>query len=272
MPDRDLLQGLYLASGLVLLVGYGPQLRQLMLHPDAGVKACPLSSWLLWTGCRVVALMYCAGVVRDVALTVIVGLDVGARLAVLLLLARARARRRRTAGALGAGRWILLGPVATALLPLLMGCRSRDAGTAAQALVDVTEAAEPRVAWLQRHALNLLLLPLLEGSDDPRWRDPHEVFECDGRLSVLVDGRPIVPGTRVPVPPSTLEWRGEGCALAWGGPLGLSGHATLRLRESPAALMAEVLPEGLVLPMGGVPVRLEGRFLTSALAAASDDR
>lgn len=272
MPDRDLLQLLYLASGLVLLVGYGPQLRQLMLHPDAGVKACPLSSWLLWTGCRLVALMYCAGVVRDVALTLIVGLDVGARMAVLLLLARAHARCRRAPGAMAAGRWILLTLVAIALLPLLMGCRSSARGAAPHAPDEATEGAGPRVAWLQRHALNLLLLPLLEGSVAARWRDPHEVFECDGLLSVRVDGQSIVPGSRVPARPYALEWRGEGCALAWGGPLGLSGHVTLRLRESPTALAAEVQADDLVLPMDGVPVRLEGRFLTSTPLAATDER
>ena len=151
MPDRDLLQGLYLASGLVVVVGYGPQLRQLVLHPDAGVKACPLSSWLLWTSCRVVALLYCAVGVRDVALTLIVSLDVGARLAVLLLLARAHARRRRASGALVARRRMLLGLVSTTLLLLLMGCRSSAVGAISHAPFDAIEGAALRVAWQQWH-------------------------------------------------------------------------------------------------------------------------
>ncbi len=52
MADRDLLQLLYVTSGVVLVLGYGPQLRRLVLHPEAGAIACPMSSWLLWTACR----------------------------------------------------------------------------------------------------------------------------------------------------------------------------------------------------------------------------
>ena len=46
MADRDLLQLLYVTSGVVLVLGYGPQLRP-VLHPEAGAIVRPMSSWLL---------------------------------------------------------------------------------------------------------------------------------------------------------------------------------------------------------------------------------
>ncbi len=270
MDERDLLQPLYLASGALLLVGYGPQLRQLAAHPEAGVKACPLSSWLTWTGCRVVALLYSACVVRDAALTLIVGLDVGARMAVLLMLARAHALQRPAPGLAPGARWRLLGLAATLLLPLLMGCRSASDRVPPAAPVRIVVPDDSNVAWLQRHVLNLILLPLMDDGREPRWREPGEAFECLGPLQVRVDGRPLVAGERVPADAYVLEWNGDRCALAWGGPLPLSGRARLRVVPSARVLVAEIRPEGLVLPVDGRPVRLTDRFVTQTAIGAPD--
>lgn len=117
MNAHPFLQQLYLLSGFIVVMGYGPQLRRLVLHPDAGAKACPLSSWLLWTACRVVALLYCSVAVGDAALALIVGLDVAGRAAVLVLLLRQRWRTGSGAGVRPAV-WTL---GALALLPLLLG-------------------------------------------------------------------------------------------------------------------------------------------------------
>lgn len=93
MDARDLLQPLYVASGLLMASGYGPQLWRLLRYPEASALACPVSSWMLWTACRVVALAYCALAVRDTWLVLGVGLDVAGRLLVLALLLWVRWRQ-----------------------------------------------------------------------------------------------------------------------------------------------------------------------------------
>lgn len=266
MVDREWLQGLYMASGFVLVMGYGPQLRRLLVHPDAGATACPLSSWLLWTGCRVVALAYSACAVGDAALTLIVSLDVAGRAAVLALLVRAHWIRRRRcllAGVpwrAGVGALVLL-----ATTPLLLGCRLP------QAAVRQQPAPQARVAWLQWHVLNFVLLPLLDDGEPARWIDPRLAFDCQGPLDLRVDGRPLEVGATVPAAPFELEWRGERCALSWGGALPLSGRITLRVYMSSTTVAAFVAPDDMVLPVDGVPTRLHEPFVT-ALAIDPLDR
>lgn len=273
MAERDWLQWLYMASGFVLVMGYGPQLRRLVLHPEAGATACPMSSWLLWTACRVVALMYSACAVRDMALTLIVGLDVVGRAAVLVLLVRVHCLRQRRRMPVRAP-W-LAGMAGLALLAttlLLMGCRlslARPATRASNATPD--PAAQAQVAWLQRHVLNFVLLPLLDDAEPARWIEARQAFDCLGPLEVRVDGRALERGAAVPSAPFVLEWRGEQCALAWGGALPLSGQITLRVNMSATAIAAFVEPDDMVLPVDGVPVRLQGAF-TTALAVGAPDQ
>lgn len=273
MADRDLLQLLYVASGFVLVMGYGPQLRRLVLHPEAGAIACPMSSWLLWTACRVVALVYSACAVRDAALTLIVSLDVAGRAAVLALLVRVhwiRRRQRWPRDAFPRVGWGALVLLASTLL-LLLGCRLPQTGPAARTAAPPQQASQARLAWLQRHVLNLVLLPLLDDAEPARWIDPRQAFDCLGPLEVRVDGRPLEDGTVVPSAPFVLEWRGQQCALAWGGALPLSGGITLQVRTSATAIAAFVEPDDLVLPVDGVPLRLHEPFAT-AVAVGTPDR
>lgn len=267
MADRDLLQGLYLASGVVLVMGYGPQLRRLLLHPEAGATACPMSSWLLWTACRVVALAYSACAVRDAALTLIVSLDVAGRAAVLALLVRVhwiRRRRRRPRAAPWPAAWGALALLAST--PLLLGCRQPQTGPPARTATNPQQASQvsqARLAWLRRHVLNLVLLPLLDDGEPQRWIEPRQAFDCLGPLAVRVDGRPLEDGAAVPSTPFVLEWRGEQCALAWGGVLPLSGRITLQVRRSATAIAAFVEPDDIVLPVDGIPLRLHDAFATA---------
>ena len=60
-----------------------------------------------------------------------------------------------------------------------------------------------------------------------------------------------------------LEWRGEQCALAWGGVLPLSGRITLQVRRSATAIAAFVEPDDIVLPVDGIPLRLHDAFATA---------
>ncbi len=274
MADRELLQWLYIASGVVLVMGYGPQLRRLLMHPDAGVKACPLSSWLLWTACRVVALAYSACAVRDAALTLIVSLDVAGRAAVLALLLRAHwmkrppQRRELVAQPAAVGALALL-----AMTLVLLGCRLPQADAAARTSQSPRagqQATQSKVAWLQRHVLNFVLLPLLDDGDPARWIDPRQAFDCLGPLEVRVDGLPLEDGAPVPAQPFVLEWHGERCALPWGGALPLSGRIRLRVRTTATAIAAFVESDDLELPVEGVPVHLHEPFATAVGVGAAD--
>ena len=77
--------------------------------------------------------------------------------------------------------------------------------------------------------LNLVLLPLLDDGEPQRLIDSPGV-RLLSRLAVRVDGRSLEDGAAVPSTPFVLEWRGEQCALGWGGVLPLSGRITLQVR------------------------------------------
>ena len=84
------LQAAYLLTGLIAAIGYVPQILLGWRQPRATALAQSVTSWTLWTACRLVALAYCVVQVGDALLVIAVGLDAAGRLAVLLILLRAR--------------------------------------------------------------------------------------------------------------------------------------------------------------------------------------
>lgn len=63
----------------------------------------------------------------------------------------------------------------------------------------VATAAEPvAVASLMPHALNALLVPLLDDGVPPRWVDPALPMNCAADPIVTVDGAPLAQGAEVP--------------------------------------------------------------------------
>ena len=86
-----MLRGVYFCSGFIMAGSYVPQFVRAWRYPVATAIAQSLSSWLLWTVCRFVALVYGMVVVHDVLFIAAIGLDLAGR--VVLLMAMLRARR-----------------------------------------------------------------------------------------------------------------------------------------------------------------------------------
>ena len=88
----------------------------------------------------------------------------------------------------------------------------RDACVTAATAADAASAvSDEPVESLRRHALNALLVPLLDDGAPPRWVDPATTMNCDPGSVVLVDGRPLVPGERIPPRSFSLRWHLVDC-------------------------------------------------------------
>lgn len=85
------LHAVYLFSGLLIAAHYGPQIRRAWLFPAATLAAQSLSTWMVWTSCRVVAFLYGVFVVHDLLFLVAVGADILGRVVMVLLILRAQA-------------------------------------------------------------------------------------------------------------------------------------------------------------------------------------
>jgi hypothetical protein len=76
--------------------------------------------------------------------------------------------------------------------------------------------------------LNALLVPALDADSDPLvWTDPRPVAQCGPATTVLVNRKPLVPGTLVGDAPFALEWHADDCH-----PFGVAGprlDGTIRL-------------------------------------------
>lgn len=89
----------YLFSGLLIASHYLPLLRRAWLNPEATAAAQPLSTWAVWTLCRLVAFSYGLFILHDLVFLIVVGADVSGRFAMASLIVRARwlLARHRTA-------------------------------------------------------------------------------------------------------------------------------------------------------------------------------
>lgn len=83
---------------------------------------------------------------------------------------------------------------------------------------------------IERHALNALLVPLIDHEASPmRWADPSLSMGCDGGTEVRVDGRPLRPGAPIAGRAFVVAWTLQGCLPFGSGGPELTGRAELRV-------------------------------------------
>jgi hypothetical protein len=80
----------YLASGVLIAAHYLPQVRLAWSNPEATRAAQSLFTWLMWTGCRGVALAYGVFVIHELLFLLVVVADLVGRLAMVASIIRAR--------------------------------------------------------------------------------------------------------------------------------------------------------------------------------------
>jgi hypothetical protein len=94
---------------------------------------------------------------------------------------------------------------------------ARDGRTAARVVypvpsLHIAAAAEhPITAQFHRHALNALLVPLIDDHDPPQWTDVALRFFCGPNTRVEVNGQPMQPGTAIPAAAFTVRWHIDQC-------------------------------------------------------------
>lgn len=94
-------------------------------------------------------------------------------------------------------------------------------------------------------ALNALLLPLLDDSDPPRWDDVAVAFACGPGTSILVDGKPMVPGTPIPPKTFTVRWVMDECSPFGRESVELTGGVELVVTRGDLGFSAVVKPDRL---------------------------
>ena len=138
---------------------------------------------------------------------------------------------------------------ATALLGIttaLFAARAGLAGSwvadpaAAQHALPSTALDHPITGQFQRHALNALLVPLLDDAEPPRWTDVALRFFCGPATRVEINGQPLVPGAAIPAVPFTVHWHIDQCWPLDYAALELSGAVDLQVHHEGAALSAVV--------------------------------
>ena len=117
-----------------------------------------------------------------------------------------------------------------------------------EALVAMAQDAAldaPMPVDLHKFALNALLLPLLDDATPPRWSDLAIDFACDPGSSVLVNGKPMVPGKPIPATTFNLRWKMQRCTPMGRESVELSGGVELVVSHTPFGLSATVVPDRL---------------------------
>jgi len=118
----------------------------------------------------------------------------------------------------------------------------------------VLSAAPDPAAAVGRYAVNVLVLPLLDDAEPPRFSTVALPLICADEADVGIDGRPLVDGAEVPADGFVVHWRFAGtCPFGIDGPQ-LSGAAdVLVLRDDAAGLQAVVLPRSATQIARGTP-------------------
>lgn len=106
----------------------------------------------------------------------------------------------------------LLG-ITTALFAVRVGLAGSPvaAPAAAQHAVPGTALDHPITGQFQRHALNALLVTLLDDAEPPRWTYTALRFFCGPDTRVEIDGQPLVPGAAIPATAFTVRWHIDHC-------------------------------------------------------------
>ena len=135
----------------------------------------------------------------------------------------------------------LLG-ITTALFAARAGLGESPVTDPAPALhaVPSTSLDHPITGQFQRHALNALLVPLLDDAEPPRWTDVALRYSCGPATRVEIDGQPLVPGAAVPAVRFTVRWHIDQCWPLGYAAMELSGNVDLRVHPEAAGLSAVV--------------------------------
>jgi hypothetical protein len=97
---------------------------------------------------------------------------------------------------------------------------------------------------LQDTAVSALLTNLIDDGDPPRFNDPHWPILCAEATEVMLDGRPVDEGQRVPDGSFMLDWQLDGaCPLGDGGPLLYGRMRMLVLRDDERGLVPLLLAQ-----------------------------
>ncbi len=268
--NHALLRGVYFCSGFVMAGSYVPQVVRAWRHPVATAIAQSLSSWLLWTACRFVALLYGLVIVGDGLFIAAIGFDLAGRVALLVAMLRARrmaAQAQAEQRGRCARRWRCL---------LLAGCVCVAAcqphatlEPPARAAAAAPEAPSADEAAFQRRVLNVLLLPLVDDDEPPRWAAAVVGGDCGAGPRVSVDGRPAVAGEALPARAFQLVWSGASCGGFGDDLVEVSGTITLWIFHDGDAWSAVVEPDRLRVVTGGAAFVLTRRFAASTPLASA---
>lgn len=142
-----------------------------------------------------------------------------------------------------------------------------------RALPPVSDGASETLlpARFGEFALNALLAPLIDDAEPARWTDVALDFMCDPSTRVLVDGKPMVPGSPVPTQAFSIRWDMNHCEpMGPGTPL--SGGVELRVSHEGSGLTALVLPDRLHVhgPMGRSSVVMPFTAKLSLVRSSTD--
>ena len=113
---------------------------------------------------------------------------------------------------------------------------------------------------LYRFALNALLVPLIDDAVPPRWTDIAMDFFCDPGTTVMIDGKPMVPGDLVPAKAFKVRWDMSRCTPLGPQSVELSGGVELVVFHEDTGLSAMVIPDRLRVDSHLGRVVLRGPF------------
>jgi hypothetical protein len=123
-----------------------------------------------------------------------------------------------------------------------------------------------------RFALNALIAPLLDDDVPPRWTDIGLKHYCGPATRVEVDGKPMVPGSRLPATAFTMRWHLDQCWPFDTATTELSGSVELLVFHEDTGLSAVVIPERLVIGGATTSNRLSQPFAAVLSLASADTR
>ena len=134
------------------------------------------------------------------------------------------------------------------------------AGEAAREIDESPPAGERAMSEFQHHALNFLLLPLIDDAEPLRWTLQNIAWICDGHGEPSIDGRPISEGQPFPSGPFVLRWRLHRCAPMNDASLIVDGVVDLAIVRSGDRLDAHVVGHSLRTASAAGESRWSGRF------------
>ncbi|MES2978820.1 MAG: hypothetical protein V4731_10380 [Pseudomonadota bacterium] len=124
-------------------------------------------------------------------------------------------------------------------------------------LDDAADVAIP--LKFQQFALNALLVPLMDDSLPRRWTDAALDFTCDNGTRVLIDGKPLIPGSLIPSGTFTVRWDIDHCE-PFGPASYFSGGVDLFVSPTDDGMSAVVVPHNFQVHSALGRTRLRDTF------------